>query len=323
MMVDYNAEDVVKYSEEEVLKSFQENYEGIERVRKIRSGMFNLDFEIETKNTRKFGKAHNPQKLEKHILLENSFCRRMLAAGVPVPETIKTKGGRDYCETSLGFITLHEFLEGEVYSYRKTELVGSARTQTRVHNVDLGELIKETDKEDVIDNPEMLFAKVEDIVNSRIDPERVLERAIKILRHRELPRKMEKTIIHADYHPWNLRFDTKGKVVAVFDFDFVQPGRRIYDLAISLIYFGRSEGNKFVPKTALEQVQQYVAAYSDVISLNGYERFLATLMSLRLLDNLSRDLRNKDGNYEINNSNKRNLSTLKWALTLDPKEFRK
>ena len=262
-MVLYNKEDIIEYDPKDVLNHLKGNYSRIERIERTKSGALNLGFLIYGEGEgKKFGKLHNPLKDKAHILLEEKYSEALFNSGIPVPRIIRNNYGELHTDTPIGNLSLYEFIEGNYYSGSNQEIKGGAEMQARIHGVDLDELAANRPGEDFIDDLGELFSRVQKIVDSDIVCKDLLSEAKKYLDSWSGFRKVpEKTIIHADYHPWNLRF-IDGQVCRVFDFDFVQPGRQVYDLGISLTYFHRTPDNRFDPQQARERTKLYLDSYS-------------------------------------------------------------
>lgn len=315
-MVGYNANDVVVYDAKEILPYFQEWWTGVEGIEEINEGDFNLSFTVATDQGLRFGKVHNPKKEESSLELELDFTNRLILGGIPAPSVVLTNNDRSYAKTDKGLITLNEFLEGSVYKHTRRERVAAAETQARIHNLGMGGLVEKFGGVDLVENPGRLVEEAEELIGKGINPQNLLGRAARWLSGYKAPVElMPKTIIHCDYHPFNVKFGSDGTVSGVFDFEFASPGRNLYDLAISLTYFGRTSDFKFDPSTATKKMRGYLEAYGQVKELTAEEKGqIPCLMSVRLVDNITRDLKGKDGNYELNESNKRNFKTLDWAL---------
>lgn len=63
---------------------------------------------------------------------------------------------------------------------------------------------------------------------------------------------LPKTIIHGDWNPWNQLFNEKNKVSCVMDFDSLQKGVRIFDVAYALYFFCRKNQLETIGKAFLQ-----------------------------------------------------------------------
>jgi Ser/Thr protein kinase RdoA (MazF antagonist) len=88
----------------------------------------------------------------------------------------------------------------------------------------------------------------------------------------ELKKYMDKLpvcIIHEDINPSNLMFDENDKVAAIFDFDWVTEGYRIYDVAWMCHQVVSSWKEDSFGYMKLDQVKKFLSIYNNTIkSLN-------------------------------------------------------
>lgn len=63
---------------------------------------------------------------------------------------------------------------------------------------------------------------------------------------------LPQTIIHGDWHPTNLLYTSKGEIQCVLDFDSLQTGMRIFDVAYALYYFLIFHNNKSMSEEFLK-----------------------------------------------------------------------
>ena len=321
---EFNFESVPKnipYSA--VCDVLQRHHELVDSIEPITSGTLNLSYKLfDGSEVWGVAKLHNPNKPLEHVCFENDFCSSLVLGGLPTPKLVRTRDKSEYAVTDLGIITVHIFCEGLNYSFRDEEIEGAARMQARMHEVPLEKLAQTYPEQDFFDNPKFLVSKVEEVLRSGVNSHGNLERGLNYLSKRRKPNTMalgSKRAIHADYHPWNLKFDKNGNVCAIFDYDFVMPGRKLYDLAISLIYFGRDKSKgEFREDVANRNIRRYLGGYKEIGNLSMEElRELPFLVLVRCLDNLRRDLKRKDSKHKLTFSNLRNLAVLNWAMNLD------
>ena len=76
-------------------------------------------------------------------------------------------------------------------------------------------------------------------------------------------------IIHGDYRAQNLKFDPKGMVKAILDFDSARPAGRVTDLAYALVFFPAVYQD--TPLTP-NQKSVFLEAYETVCPLTPTER---------------------------------------------------
>ena len=85
-------------------------------------------------------------------------------------------------------------------------------------------------------------------------------------------------LVHGDFHGRNLAY-SDGEIVGVFDYDDVERGPYVLDLARSLYKFGRE--SRFVPRLRAEVVQAFFNEYSRARPLTSEEhRALPLLIAM-------------------------------------------
>jgi homoserine kinase type II len=85
-------------------------------------------------------------------------------------------------------------------------------------------------------------------------------------------------LIHGDLHGRNTAY-VDGKLVGIFDFDDVEPGPLVFDLAGSAYKFAR--GSRFQPAVRPEVMHAFIDAYAAVRTLSAEERAaLPVLMAM-------------------------------------------
>jgi len=76
--------------------------------------------------------------------------------------------------------------------------------------------------------------------------------------------KIPRQIIHADYHPGNLKF-RDSEIVGLFDFDWSKVDFRCFDIALAITYFFSSWNNQKDGELHLDKTGLFIDAYQDAL----------------------------------------------------------
>ena len=214
-----------------------------------------------------FLRQYVPEKEEKEILYEQGLLLHIRKNGFDISAVpYATKEGSYYFRGPAGgeerFFSLSEFLPGEdkyTWEYNdvtETACASAAEATARLHLAanDFNPPASWGGNEPVIRRQLEYFAsdmrKYTDIIAqnpdcrsfadylySKLDYlENVIGRILKIF---EYDVRFIKTVIHTDLHPGNFKYSDE-KAVAVFDYDWPKTDVRLYDTAISAMYFSSS-----------------------------------------------------------------------------------
>ncbi|MFC0470707.1 phosphotransferase [Halalkalibacter kiskunsagensis] len=161
---------------------------------------------------------------------------------VPVVNAQKNKSGQYYDQMKGYYVQIYPYIEGETFSFKRNQIISCGKMLRKFH-----EAIK---VDDITVPPPRLFIYPQNknleenykefLKTKKIKSNSTLEK-IKTL-YTSVMKKWSKTnikqlpeaIIHDDWHPWNLIFNQNGSVAAILDFDYLQRGQRIFDLAYAI-----------------------------------------------------------------------------------------
>ncbi len=298
---------------------FKNNYPYIEDISPIKQGVLNQCFELKTLKDKLFGKIINQQKPKDHLLAEVKFAQILKKEKIPAQGIIFNLKGEIYTETPYGTLMCYEFILGNCFKYTDKKIISGAQTQARLHQLDLSSLEKMLDPSDLTEEIPLLINNLKNVLESGINPERILSNTVlKLNNYSQFKIQSKTKPIHADYHPGNLLFSDSGEIAGVLDFDYLQMGKKIYDLGASLTYFFRAPPkDQFEPERAKIVFDKYLSAYQKIRIIQENEiDAIPRMMILRLADNLARDLKGKSSNHILADSNIRNLQMLDWAFSL-------
>ncbi len=210
-------------------------------------GTANLNLVVETEKGKFFLKRRRPQySSQERIVFENAFQNHLIQKdkGLPVYPPLRTKEGKNFVIWEDKVFQLYPYVEGSIFSEKNPEeLVEVSKILGRFHLAAtsfLPPVYKELPR---YDDPRIMGEKLQKVrrIAEIVEREKIdflINLAFRI--EKELPDKLYHSLphfyIHGDFHPVNLKFK-EGKVVGIFDFDWVslQPGLR--DIADGLLFF--------------------------------------------------------------------------------------
>ncbi|HLZ23279.1 MAG TPA: phosphotransferase [Ktedonobacterales bacterium] len=243
---------------------------------------------------------------ENDTLFRHAFMRHLRAGGLPVPALLQRSEGHTYAVVPQGIYELQGWTDGQPYTTdgpaSDERLEQAAATLALLHQASVGfqwqrhtwpeerssaaiaqayiTLIGERARDETL-TPAMASA-LERIAETC---EERLAAAVEALEESPRPPELH---LHGDYQAHNLAFGPGG-VVAVYDFDAAHWGRRIDELAYSLLYFAgvRWDDEPGVTPPLVDdgmdilRARRYLGAYgSEAPPAEGEARLLADALSL-------------------------------------------
>lgn len=248
-----------------------------------------------------------PEELtENDTLFRHAFMRHLRGQGLPVPELLARTEGHTYAVVPQGIYELQGWADGQPYTTDgpacDERMEAAAKTLALLHQASAGfewqrhawpeersaaaiaqayiALIRERAQSEGLSRA--VASGLERIAGTS---EERLAAAVEALE--EVPRPPE-LHLHGDYQAHNLAFGPDG-VVAVYDFDAAHWGRRIDELAYSLLYFAgvRWDDQPGVTPPLVDdgmdilRAHRYLSAYgSEAPPAEGEARLLADALAL-------------------------------------------
>lgn len=273
----------------------------VKEVYEIFGGTVNRNFAalIEKDNTTKlwFVRQYVEDKEIKEILYEHNLLKHIRQNGFDInslPATAKT--GETYIIEEIGgresstkcYFAISEFLPGDdTYNWErnnvtKTACASAAKTIANFHSAacDFNPPAEWGGNEPIIWEQLKMYgpnihkyvgvlkedknnAIYTDYVGSKLD---YLDKTIaKLLKIFDKDEELVKTVIHSDLHPGNFKYQDE-KVVGMFDFDWPKRDVRLYEVAISALFFTASwecEKNGVVD---FDLLKLFIKSYNNAIS---------------------------------------------------------
>ena len=237
-------------------------------------------------------KRRNPRYCDPaQLVYDHHVLSAVCAAGLPAPEVVKTRSGSRWLEHEGRIYELYRFIEGTTEAHPDEDQLGAAGDmlgcfhratehlappggkqlgrlwdprkaadllrplQTRAMDGHLGSLLDNSATE-ATERIELLLASLQQIGMSLAD---------------ETYWSLPQTIIHADWHPANVKYQ-RTQIAGIFDFDWVDRQPRMVDVADGLLWFAgerpRVQGSGDIwtltetPLLTWERMQRFMRAYA-------------------------------------------------------------
>ena len=230
------------------------------------NGSYNVTVKIKTSHGRFVVRILNAAGKEEHLKVLQPIMHTLHEAAVPVPVPLITEEGASYMFIEGSFVQVLPFVEGNRFDCRKKQVIASGKMLRRFH-----EVLKQ---HQVNVEPASSFYRSNDYYITAIEQLRQVEGiplvqwshmnqlSERILSQWERAAKeMPEAIMHGDWHFWNQLYAPDDRVISVMDFDYMQTGLQIYDLAYALwvIYI-------LLPKHATSFDRQLLLGYGKLSS---------------------------------------------------------
>lgn len=231
-------------------------------------GLFNVNLKISTKTGQYVIRVHTGLSHRNHIDAEATLLKKLTERGIPALVPLYTITNDNFLLLHTRFVQITPFIQGISFGYSKEQVYQCGKLLRKFHDV----LMEEEDipvpywsnypSHAILQEGMEKLKHEQDHVHDSSLINDVLYLHQKVMGY-WLPNEDEliKTIIHADWHPWNVLFDENSKIKFVIDFDFLQKGERIHDVAYFLWAIrdsenykelGRSFLNGYAPLTSVE-----------------------------------------------------------------------
>ena len=254
------------------------------------------------------------------ILLEETETSRLKYAygiisklssnGIPALTPISTKKGNSFSVLNGRLVQVTPFIEGFPFSGTPEQAQNNGRILARIHQ--LLESVHETLSPNGVYS--FLHLDPDSIVKGLQSQGHVLPNHnwgdIKdfyqwLCQESYEPEGMPLTIIHGDWNPWNQLYTKNGEINAVMDFDTLQRGERIFDIAYTLFFYLREQRLKALGKW-------FMQGYGP-LTVQEIENLPFLIAKIGLFFGIFTDI----GKFSFN----RNRPFLEWILSEEGKKF--
>lgn len=164
-------------------------------------------------------------------------------ASVPVVNAIKNTSGNYYSFIHNRMIQVYPFIEGSRFKFEPEHIKSNASMLNKFHaalnNYKHGPMPDQSicpTEENLKNRLNLLYQQRDYISETSMHKINSLYYTILELWEKTDKNNLKDTIIHDDWHPWNLIYSDDGPVKCILDFDYVRPGKRIYDVAYCLYW---------------------------------------------------------------------------------------
>lgn len=287
-----------------------------------------------------------PDLAERDVRFRHALMRALALQGLPVPVPLARPGGQTYATTAEGDIyELLQYRPGAAFVSGEPEelarIASAAATLGRLHQASADFGWEPPHLWPAERSPANLARAYVELIRHAADDERLppsvrasLERVAEEAGERvesaaealEAVPDLPALHLHGDYQPHHLAF-AGGEMASIYDFTAAHWGRRLEDLAYSLLYFAGvrwDEQSGVTPPLAGEgldvlRAHRYLAAYGDEAPpAEGEARLLGDALALALpiivANGVAEDLIAPD-DYATPPDEEDALARLHWAET--------
>lgn len=235
------------------------------------NGSYNVTVKIKTSHGRYVVRILNTAGSEEHLKRLQPIMHVLHEAAVPVPVPLMTEDGQSYMYIEGSYVQVMPFVEGNRFDCKSKQVLASGKMMRRFHEVlnehpvnivPTSSFYRSTDY--YVTASEQL-KQIEGIPPHQWENMKKLSEAI-LSKWDTATAGMPESIMHGDWHFWNQLYSSNDQVISVLDFDYMQTGVQIFDLAYALwvIYI-------LLPKHATTFDRSLLSGYGK---LNNEEREL-------------------------------------------------
>ncbi|MGZ9584870.1 phosphotransferase enzyme family protein [Paenibacillus marinisediminis] len=203
-------------------------------------GSYNVSLKIKTDRGQYVVKVLNSAGSEAQLKELQPMLVMLHEAAVPVPVPLTTDDGSCYYRHQDTLIQVTPFVEGVSFAYHEQQVFNSGSMLRLFHDtLQQREFRSKPTRSFYRDTVYYVHAfeklKANEAI-ARQELEHAERLSVRILSEWDrIESRLPKGIIHGDWHYWNQLYrESDHEVIAVVDFDYVQEGIRIYDVAYAL-----------------------------------------------------------------------------------------
>lgn len=203
---------------------------------------------------------------EERINYIEALIKKIKIASLPVISSIKTRN-QYFSIVNNRIVQVYPYMKGLQFSFTKRQIKSNADILNKFHNT-----LKDCSNGPLpqiciyptIDKLEKGLKNIElkknVITTSEYENIKTLFRLI-IKKHKKIGNvSLPLTIIHDDWHPWNLLYNVEGSIATILDYDYFQRGERIYDIAYAIYHL-----YMFSPSKSNEEANLFLKVYEELL----------------------------------------------------------
>lgn len=203
------------------------------------NGSYNVTVKMKTSHGRYVVRILNTAGNEAHLKRLQPIMHALHEAAVPVPVPLMTEDGHSYMHIEGALVQVMPFVEGNRFDCKKKQVYASGKMLRHFHEVLQAHPIKM--------EPSVSFYRSTDYYVNAMEQLRQMTDIpphqwshMMTLSEIILPQWDRWTallpagLMHGDWHFWNQLYSRHDQVISVMDFDYMQTGVQIYDLAYAL-----------------------------------------------------------------------------------------
>ncbi|MDF2959643.1 MAG: putative homoserine kinase type (protein kinase fold)-like protein [Paenibacillus sp.] len=201
-------------------------------------GAYNLNIKIETSEGEYVVRILNRSNTVEHLRYIQQMLEVLTAKGVPVLNPVLTADGDSFIQYKEKLLQVTPYVRAEAFKCLPNQVCANARMLSAFHQA-LEHSPSGPEPAWSFYRPSDYYSDALDSLKSRPDIPRyqlykVEKLAESILETWENSQAgLPDSVLHGDWHFWNQLYK-KGEVCRIMDFDFIQQGKRIHDIAYSL-----------------------------------------------------------------------------------------
>jgi Ser/Thr protein kinase RdoA (MazF antagonist) len=216
---------------------------GVENVEGDLGGLFNVNLKVVTAKGAFVVRVLSGLATEAGVEFGTAVAEHLRSKGIPALCPLRTRTGDTHLRLGQRIVQVTPFVEGVRFEYTEQQAESCGRMLRRCHDALSGfpsgpkPVWSNVPSSDILEDGVRTLLKRSDVTKqvdgfSTTTLLQVYERITEDWN--SMMDSLPQTVIHGDWHPWNLLFDDAGGVRAVMDFDFAQRAARIHDVAYCL-----------------------------------------------------------------------------------------
>ncbi|MEK8131476.1 phosphotransferase [Paenibacillus filicis] len=201
-------------------------------------GSYNVNIKLQTNQGEFVVRVLNSSSTTAHLRSLQKVLTAARKAGLPVVLPLVSTEGEPYIHCKGRLLQVTRFVEMGLFENKKGQVTASGRMLRHFHDALQAVTVEPKPKwsfnkdRAYFLNALSLLEEVPDIPEYQLEKIRLIsERILELFESAE--EGLERSIVHGDWHFWNQGY-ADDEVVCVLDFDFVEQGYRIHDVAYAL-----------------------------------------------------------------------------------------